>query len=94
VSLSEKVVCSYGYRPGRNAHHALRAIWEAIRVKGGRWVLDIDVCNYFDSIDHAKLRTFLAKRVTEGVVRRLLDKGLKAGVLEAGQVVYPETGTP
>ena len=86
--------CSFGYRPGRSAHQALQAIRQAIMGQSGRWVLDIDVCKYFDSIDHAKLRGFLAKRVTDGVVRRLLDKGLKAGVLEAGQVVYPETGTP
>jgi RNA-directed DNA polymerase len=86
--------CSYGYRPGRNAHQALGAIRQAIMVQRGRWVLDIDVRKYFDSIDHAKLREFLAKRVTDGVVRRLLDKWLKAGVLESGQVFYPETGTP
>jgi RNA-directed DNA polymerase len=86
--------CSYGYRPGRSAHQALRAIRQAIMVQSGRWVLDIDVCKYFDSIDHATLRAFLAKRVTDGVVRRLIDKWLKAGVLEAGQVFYPEAGTP
>ena len=86
--------CSYGYRPGRSAHQALRAIRQAIMVQSGRWVLDIDVCKYFDSIDRAKLRAFLAKRVTDGVVRRLIDKWLKAGVLEGGQISYPETGTP
>ena len=59
--------------------------------QGGRWVLEVDVRKYFDSIDHAKLREFLARRVTDGVVRRLIDKWLKAGVLEAGQVSLPRS---
>jgi RNA-directed DNA polymerase len=62
--------------------------------RGGRWVLDVDVRKYFASIPHANLRELLARRVTDGVVRRLIDKWLKAGVLEEGQLFYPETGTP
>jgi group II intron reverse transcriptase/maturase len=57
-------------------------------------VLDVDVRKYFASIPHAKLRELLARRVTDGVVRRLIDKWLSAGVLEAGQIHYPEDGTP
>jgi len=62
--------------------------------RGGRWILDVDLRKYFDSIDPAKLREVLDRRVTDGVVRRLIDKWLKAGVLEDGQLHYPETGTP
>ncbi|WP_373452796.1 reverse transcriptase domain-containing protein [Caballeronia sordidicola] len=62
--------------------------------RGGQWVLDVDVRKYFDSIDQAKLRELLARRVTDGVVRRLIDKWLKAGVLDNGQLSYPEFGTP
>jgi retron-type reverse transcriptase len=62
--------------------------------RGGRWVLDVDVRKYFDSIERPRLREFLARRVTDGVVRRLIDKWLKAGVLEDGQVSYPDSGTP
>ncbi len=62
--------------------------------RGGRWVLDVDVRKYFASIGYAKLREFLSRRVTDGVVRRLIDKWLKAGVLEEGQLSYPEAGTP
>jgi retron-type reverse transcriptase len=54
----------------------------------------VDLRKYFDSIDPAKLRECLDRRVTDGVVRRLIDKWLKAGVFEDGQVHYPETGTP
>jgi len=63
-------------------------------MRGGRWVLEVDIRKYFDSIPFAQLREFLSKRVTDGVVRRLIDKWLKAGVMEQGQVFYPETGTP
>ena len=57
-------------------------------------MLDVDVKKFFDSIDHAKLREFLAKRVTDGVVRKLIDKWLKAGVWEEGQLSFSETGAP
>jgi RNA-directed DNA polymerase len=86
--------CSFGFRPGRNAHQALRVIWRTIMGRGGIWVLDVDVRKYFDSIPFTPLRECLARRVTDGVVRTLIDKWLKAGVLEEGQRFYPETGTP
>jgi RNA-directed DNA polymerase len=86
--------CSYGFRPGRSAHEALRSVWRGIMYRGGQWVLDVDVRKYFDSIDQAKLRELLARRVTDGVVRRLIDKWLRAGVLDNGQLSYPESGTP
>jgi RNA-directed DNA polymerase len=85
---------SYGFRPGRNAHQALQAVRRAVTEKGVRWVLDVDVRKYFASIPHARLREFLARRVSDGVVRRMIDKWLSAGVLEQGAVHYPEAGTP
>jgi RNA-directed DNA polymerase len=85
---------SFGFRPGRSAHQALQAVRSGVMEQRGRWVLDVDVRKYFDSIDRTKLRDFLAKRVTDGVVRKLIDKWLKAGVLEDGQLFYPATGTP
>ena len=57
-------------------------------------MLDLDVRKYFDSIPFTELRSILAKRVTDGVVRRMIDKWLKAGVLDKGQLLYPKTGTP
>jgi group II intron reverse transcriptase/maturase len=86
--------CSFGYRPGRNAHQALQVLRTGVMRQRGHWVLEVDIRRYFDSIAFAPLREILAKRVTDGVVRRLIDKWLKAGVLEAGQVHYPEAGTP
>jgi group II intron reverse transcriptase/maturase len=86
--------CSFGFRPARNAHQALQVIRRGIMEQRGRWVLEVDVRKYFDSIDHAKLRELLSRRVTDGVVRRLIDKWLKAGVMERGQLSYPGSGTP
>src|SRR5207302_5636956 len=86
--------CSFGFRPARSAHQALQAVRSGIMERGGRWVLDVDVRKYFASIGYAKLREFVARRVTDGVVRRLIDKWLKAGVLEDGQLFYPDAGTP
>jgi len=85
---------SFGFRPGRSAHQALQELRTGIMERRGRWVLDVDIRKYFDNIPFAPLREFLSKRVTDGVVRRLIDKWLKAGVMEQGQVFYPETGTP
>ena len=86
--------CSFGFRSGRNAHQALEVIRRGILAQRAQWVSEVDVRRYFDSIDHAKLRELLARRVTDGVVRRMIDKWLKAGVPEQGQLSYPGSGTP
>ncbi|MGC2333534.1 MAG: group II intron reverse transcriptase/maturase, partial [Candidatus Acidiferrales bacterium] len=86
--------CSYGFRPGRSAHDALRALRNGFMEHGLRWVVDVDISKYFDSIDHTHLRRFLDQRVTDGVVRRMIDKWLKAGVLEKGVLHRMTGGTP
>jgi len=86
--------CSYGFRPGRSAHEALQRVWKEIMDIGGGWVLEVDIKSYFDNIDHGHLRSFLDHRVRDGVLRRLIDKWLKAGVLEDGNIYYPHAGSP
>jgi RNA-directed DNA polymerase len=86
--------CSYGFRPGRSAHDALHDLRTALMTQGMRWVLDIDIKRYFDTIPHSQLRGFLDRRVTDGVVRRMIDKWLKAGVLESGSLSHTTEGTP
>jgi RNA-directed DNA polymerase len=86
--------CSFGYRPNRNAHQALQVLRSRIMEKRGYWVVEVDVRKYFDSIPRTQLREMLARRVNDGVVRKLIDKWLNAGVLEAGQIHYPDAGTP
>ena len=86
--------CSFGFRKQRSAHQALQSLRNHIMDEQGRWVLDVDIQKYFDTIDHQHLRAFLAKRVVDGVIRKLIDKWLKAGVLEAGRIHRSSQGTP
>lgn len=85
---------SYGFRPGRSAHDALKALDESLWSTAGGWVLDVDIQSFFDSLDHRMLREMLRQRVVDGVVVRLIGKWLKAGVLDEGVAWRPETGTP
>ena len=62
--------------------------------QGLRWVLDVDISKYYDTIQHHHLRAFLDRRVTDGVIRRMIDKWLKAGVLEHGLLQHTTEGTP
>jgi RNA-directed DNA polymerase len=88
------LACSFGFRPGRSAHQALQSLRTACMSQGLRWVLDIDIEKYFDSIPHSHLRDFLDQRVTDGVIRRMIDKWLKAGVLEDGLLRHATEGSP
>ena len=86
--------CSYGFRPGRSAHQALDALWHATMNVGGGWVIDVDIRHFFDSVDHGHLRAILEQRVRDGVIRRMIDKWLAAGVQHDGMLRYPDGGTP
>jgi RNA-directed DNA polymerase len=86
--------CSYGFRPRRSAHDALQALWNAATRPAGGWILELDVRKFFDSMDHGHIRAILRKRVLDGVLLRLIDKWLKAGVLEDGRISFPESGSP
>jgi len=86
--------CSYGFRRGRSAHDALDELRAGIIEQRQRWVIDADLKSYFDSISHTHLRSFLDLRIKDGVARRMIDKWLKAGVLEEGTVHRPVAGAP
>jgi group II intron reverse transcriptase/maturase len=86
--------CSYGFRPGRSAHDALQALWDGLMRMGGGWIIDLDIRKFFDTLDHSHLREILKRRVCDGVLLRLIGKWLNAGVLEDGEVSYPERGAP
>jgi RNA-directed DNA polymerase len=81
-------------RPGRSPHQALQRLWKDIMDRNGRWILDLDISNYFGTIDHRQLRAALDQRVKDGLARKLIDKWLKAGVLEDGLRTVPGEGTP
>ena len=61
---------------------------------GGGWVLEVDIRKFFDTLDHAHLRDLLRQRIRDGVLLRLIGKWLNAGVLEDGNVTFPDAGTP
>lgn len=86
--------CSYGFRPGRRPHDAVQSVWKQAMDLGGCWVLEVDIEDFFGSVDKALLREILRKRVRDGVLLRLIGKWLKAGVMEEGCVYHPETGVP
>jgi len=85
---------SYGFRPGRSPHQALETFWQAATGFGVRWVLEVDIRKYFDSVNRSNLMALIGQRIGDGVVLRLLSKWLHAGVMEGGQVHYPQAGTP
>jgi RNA-directed DNA polymerase len=86
--------CSYGFRPGRSAHGALKALWSQCMTGGTQWILDVDISKFFDTLDQSHLRSFLQHRVRDGVITRLIGTWLNAGVLEQGVLYHPEAGTP
>jgi RNA-directed DNA polymerase len=85
---------SYGFRPGRSAHQALDGLWKQSLSTGGGWVIDVDIRKFFDTLDHGHLRELLRRRVRDGVVLRLIGDWLNAGVLDQGELSYPDAGSP
>jgi RNA-directed DNA polymerase len=85
---------SYGFRPGRNQHDALDALWVGINTKRVNWILDADLRSYFDTISHEKLIAFIEERIGDKRVIRLIHKWLKAGVMENGAVTVSDVGSP
>lgn len=85
---------SYGFRPNRSCHKAIEYMFQKVSFGGMPYIIDADIQNYFGSINHRQLRSFLDQRVKDGKVRKMLDKWLKAGILEDDTLSYPEEGTP
>ena len=85
---------SYGFRPGRSAHDAIKAMHGAVKETDVGWVVDVDIRKFFDTLDHGHLQAFVRQRVRDGVLTRLIGKWLNAGVLENGECRSNENGTP
>jgi group II intron reverse transcriptase/maturase len=86
--------CSYGFRPGRSAHDALRRIAEIMTKENTQWVVEADVKGFFDHVSHDHLMRFLEHRIADPRFLRILRRFLKAGVMEDGVVRASEEGTP
>ena len=84
---------SFGFRPKRSAHMAMRRIWGQLQA-GGRWVVDADIADFFGTISHDKLVGLVAERVADGRVLGLIRQILTAGVLRDGVYESTVAGTP
>jgi len=86
--------CSYGFRPGRGAHDALRRLAEVITNGRTQWVVEADIKGFFDHVSHTHLLRFLEHRIADANFLRLVRRFLKAGVMEDGAFSASEEGTP
>jgi group II intron reverse transcriptase/maturase len=85
---------SHGFRKGHSQHQALAGLWKCCMDMNIGWILDADVSGFFDNLDHSWLRKIIRQRVNDGGLLRLIGKWLNAGVMEGGNLTYPEKGTP
>jgi group II intron reverse transcriptase/maturase len=85
--------CSYGFRPGRSAHEALDEVGRVLCRKPVGYVLELDICSYFDSIVRGLLMEMVEGRVSDGSILRLIGKWIHVGVVDEGRLLFSETGT-
>ena len=84
---------SFGFRPGRSAHQAIKRA-QVYMNKGYDWVVDIDLAKYFDTVNHDKLMALVARKVKDKRVLKVIREYLKAGVMINGVVINTEEGCP
>ena len=85
---------SYGFRPGRSCHDALRALSETVEDGRIEWIVEADIKGFFDSVDHAWLMTMLEHRIGDKRMCRMVKRFLKSGVFEEGKVYVGDEGVP
>ena len=86
--------CSFGFRPGKSAHAALRRVDQIVMQGRTRWVVEADIKGFFNHVDHTWLIRFLEHRVADKRFVRTIQRFLKAGVMEDGAIIASEEGTP
>lgn len=84
---------SYGFRPGRSAHDAIRSLNQEVHSKNINWIVDTDISAYFDTIDRKQLKSFMERRIADKDFMRLVGKCLHVGVLKDEEYSEPEEGT-
>ncbi|MFT5717681.1 MAG: RNA-directed DNA polymerase [Oleiphilaceae bacterium] len=85
---------SYGFRPLRNQHRALDAVYVAISQRKVSWVLDADISKFFDTIDHDWLMKFLQHQIADKRILHLIERTIKAGVVDDERYFKTAVGTP
>lgn len=85
---------SYGFRPGRSCHDALRRVDELLKKEGHLHVVEVDIKGYFDAIPRARLMQRIRERVADGRVLDLIEAFLEQGIMDAKEIRETETGTP
>jgi len=85
---------SYGFRPGKSCHDALRALSQTVEKGQINWIVEADIKGFFDNVDHDWLMKFLAHRIGDRRVLRMIKRFLKAGVVEDGRLEISDQGTP
>lgn len=85
---------SYGFRPGRSPHQALHAVRQGLLGSRMSHVIDCDISAFFDNLAHDPLLTMLRKRIKDGRLLEMIERWLRAGILDGKEMVYPEKGSP
>ena len=83
---------SYGFRPNRSQHMAIKSLWDGLMGMGGAWIIDMDISKCFDSIKWNQLREILKMRVRDGVIVRTIGKWMNAGIMEENNRVHNPEG--
>lgn len=86
--------CSYGFRPGRSCHDALKEVARILETRKVSYVVDADIKGFFDNVDHNWMMKFLEERIQDANLLRLIHRFLKAGIMEEGREDESERGTP
>ena len=85
---------SFGFRPNRNCHQAVREIIEMVQYRKTNYVVEADIKGFFDNVDHEWLMKMLAHDIADRKFLEIIEKFLKAGVMENGKYLDSERGTP
>src|SRR5690606_4495750 len=86
--------CSYGFRPKRSCHDAIKALNAIIEHHKTSYIVDADIKGFFDNVNHEWMMKFLEHRIQDKNFLRLISRFLKSGIMEEGKYYESETGTP
>jgi len=85
---------SYGFRPKRNCHQAIKAVYSMVMTKPVNWIIDIDIKGFFDNVDHQWMIECLNQKIADPNFRSIIIKFLKAGIITEGKYQETKKGTP